>query len=83
MVTTLNTIFVCVCVLNRSVRSDSLGPRGLQPARLLCPWEFPGKNTGVGCHFLLHGVLPDPGIKPTSPTPAGGFFATVPPGKTV
>ena len=28
-------------------------PRGLQPARLLCPWRFPGKNTGVGCHFLL------------------------------
>ena len=24
------------------------------PARLLCPWDFPGKNTGVGCHFLLH-----------------------------
>ena len=29
-------------------------PHGLQPARLLCPWTFPGKNTGVGCHFLLH-----------------------------
>ena len=27
---------------------------GLQPARLLCPWTFPGKNTGVGCRFLLH-----------------------------
>ena len=27
-------------------------PHGLQPARLLCPWAFPGKNTGVGCHFL-------------------------------
>ena len=26
---------------------------GLQPARLLCPWDFPGKDTGVGCHFLL------------------------------
>ena len=31
----------------------SLGPHGPQPARLLCPWNFPGKNTGVGCHFLL------------------------------
>ena len=26
---------------------------GLYPARLLCPWDFPGKNTGAGCHFLL------------------------------
>ena len=25
--------------------------------RLLCPWDFPGKNTGVGCHFLLHGIF--------------------------
>ena len=30
-----------------------LQPHGLQPARLLCPWNFPGKDTGVGCHFLL------------------------------
>ena len=36
-----------------SVVSDSLQPHGLQPARLLCPWDSPGKNTGVGCHFLL------------------------------
>ena len=87
---------------------------GRQPTRLLCPWDSPGKNTGVGCHFLLqcmkvksesevaqscltlsdpmdcslpgssvHGIfqarvlewvaistgdLPDPGIKPGSPT---------------
>ena len=31
--------------------SDSLRPHGLLPTRLLCPWNFPGKNTGVGCHF--------------------------------
>ena len=37
----------------RSVVSDSARPRGLQPARLLRPWGSPGKNTGVGCHFLL------------------------------
>ena len=30
-------------------------PHGLEPTRLLCPWNFPGKNTGVGCHFLLQG----------------------------
>ena len=32
-------------------------PYGLYPARLLCPWDSPGKNTGVGCHFLLHGYI--------------------------
>ena len=32
----------------------------------LCPWDFPGKNTGVGCHSLLRGDLPDPGIEPAS-----------------
>ena len=34
-----------------------LWPRGLKPTRLLCPWDFPGKITGVGCHFLLQGVF--------------------------
>ena len=32
-------------------------PHGLQPTRLLCPWDFPGKSTGVGCHCLLHYCL--------------------------
>ena len=36
-----------------SVVSDSVWPHGLQPTRLLRPWDSPGKNTGVGCHFLL------------------------------
>ena len=42
---------------SRSVVSDSLRPHGLQPTRLLCPWDFLGKSTGVGCHCLLHGLL--------------------------
>ena len=33
--------------------SDSVQPNGLRPTRLLCPWDSPGENTGVGCHFLL------------------------------
>ena len=37
------------------------------PARLLCPWDSPGKNTGVGCHLLLPGNLTDPGNEPGSP----------------
>ena len=36
----------------------TLRPHGLQPSRLLCPWNYPGKNTGVGCHFLLQGIFP-------------------------
>ena len=40
----------------------------MEPTRLLCPWDTPGKNTGVGCHFLLQGIyLPDPGTEPKSP----------------
>ena len=39
------------------VASDALQPCGLQPTRLLCPWDFPGKNTGVGCHPLLQGIF--------------------------
>ena len=40
---------------SRSVVSDSLRPHGLFPTRLLHPWGFAGKSTGVGCHFLLQG----------------------------
>ena len=35
---------------------------GLQPARFLCPWDFPGKNTGVGCHFLLQRIFLTQGL---------------------
>ena len=40
---------ICVCLF---------GPHGWQPTRLLCPWDSPGKNTGVGCHALLQDVKP-------------------------
>ena len=44
--------------VSRSVVPESLWPHGLQPSRLLCPWDFPGKDTGVGCHFFLQGIFP-------------------------
>ena len=44
-----------------SVTTDSLCPLGLYPTSLLCPWSSPGKNTGVGCHFLLQGIVPTQG----------------------
>ena len=40
-----------------------LWPHGLQPATLLCPWDFPDKKTGVGCYFLPLGDLPHPGVE--------------------
>ena len=54
-------VCVCVCVCARSVVSNSLPPHGLQPTRLFCPWDSPGKNTGVGCHTLLQGIFPTQG----------------------
>ena len=58
---TIMLVFVCVCAHDLEVLSDSLQPYGLQPARLLCPWDSPCKNTGVGCHFLLQEIFPTQG----------------------
>ena len=41
----------------QSVMSDSVQPHGLQPARILYPWDSPTKNTGVGCHALFQGIF--------------------------
>jgi len=43
---------ICCCCVT-SVVSDSVRPHKRQPTRLPRPWDSPGKNTGVGCHFLL------------------------------
>ena len=47
--------------------SDSLQPHRVQPARLLCPWNSPGQNTGVGSRSLLQGVFPTQGSNPGLP----------------
>ena len=49
-------------VLSRSVVSDSPQPHGL-----LCPWDSPDKNTGVGCRALLQGIFPTQGLNPGLP----------------
>ena len=46
----------CCCWVAKSCLT-LLQPHGLQPTRLLHPWDFPGKNTGVGCHFLLQVIF--------------------------
>ena len=55
-------------------------PHGLQPTRLLCPWDSPGENTGVGCHVLLQRIFPTKGSNPclslTFPVSTGRFFIT-------
>ena len=50
--------FACVCAQSCLTL---LWPHRLQPSRLLCPWNFPSKNTEVGCHYLLQGVFPTKG----------------------
>ena len=49
--------YTCACVLSRSIESHSLQPYGPSPARLLCPWDVPSKNTGVACRFTLQGIF--------------------------
>ena len=39
----------------------------MEPNRLLCPWDFPGKGTGVSCHFFLQGIFPTQGSNPCLP----------------
>ena len=53
--------------VSRSVASSSLQPHRLQTARLLCPWNSPGKNTGEGCYSLLQGIFPTQGSNPGFP----------------
>ena len=60
-------LFGHCAVLSCSVMSDSLQLHGLWPARLLCSWDFPGKNTGVGCYTLLQGIFPTQGSSPGLP----------------
>ena len=59
--------------VSRSVVSDSMRPHGLEPTRPLCPWDSPGKSTGVDCHALLQGIFPTQGLKPVCCI-AGGVF---------
>ena len=68
------TFMPCACSVT-SVVSDTLLSPGLCPARLLCPWDSPGKNTGMGCHARLQGIFPSRDQTQVSWI-AGGFFTT-------
>ena len=72
--------YFCAYVLSHAVMSASLWSHGLWPFRLLCPWDFPGKNTGAGCHFLLQGS-PNLAIElqsPVSPALQANSLSTEP-----
>ena len=74
----LQILYKQLCVFNHSDVSGSLQLHGLWPTRLLCPWDSPGKNTGVGCHFPLQRIF----LTRESNSAllvfciAGGFFTT-------
>ena len=71
------------CMLNHF--SHVWWPCGLKPTRVLCPLDFPVRNTKVGCHVLLQWIFP-PGIEPMSLKShalAGGFFTTSATGKAL
>ena len=75
----LLVIFCCYCLFTRLYLTFFVTPwtLSLEPSRLLCPWDFPGKNAGVDCHFLLKRIFWTQRSQPCSPAPpvlAGRFF---------
>ena len=60
--------------------SDSVQPHRRQPTRLPCPWDSPGKNTGVGCHFLLQcvKVISESEVAQSCPTPSDPMDCSLP-----
>ena len=70
-------VYFCCCLVAKLYPMLSR-PHGLQPARLLCPWNFPGENNGVGCHFSSSGDLPNSAMGLASPALTGGFFMIEP-----
>ena len=68
-----------LCVQSCSTLCD---PMNCKPIELLCPWNFPGKNTRVDCHFLLQGIFLTQGLNPYLPVSTasvGRFFTIAPP----
>ena len=75
------TVCVCVCVCARSVAQLYLtlgDPMDYSPHQ--APWDFLGKKTGVGCHFLLQGIIPTQGQN-LHLSCTGRKITTAPPGK--
>ena len=58
----INKLSHCVCVWVGVMSCPTLWSHRLQPARLFCPWNFPGNNTGMGCHFVVQGIFMTQGV---------------------
>ena len=60
------SIYLHVCMRAKSLQlcPTLCSPMGCKPSRFLCLWDSPGKNTGVDCHALLHGIFPTQGSNP-------------------
>ena len=72
--------YCCCCCCVASVVSDSVRPQRWQPTRLPHPWDSPGKNTGVGCHFLLQcmKVKSESEVAQWCPTPSDPMDCSLP-----
>jgi len=57
-------LIVCACMPSPSSHVRLFATLWTVPTRLLCPWDSPGKNTGVGCHALLQWIFPTQGSNP-------------------
>ena len=80
----LNDITLLLLLLSHFSQADSVRPHRRQPTRLLCPWDSPGKNTGVGCHFLLQcmKMKSESEVAQSSPTLSDSMDCS-PPGSSV
>ena len=59
-----HTYYLCLSSASPHLPRNHLHACGPQPTRLLCSWNFPGKNSRAGCHLLLQGVFPTQGSNP-------------------
>ena len=57
-------VLICLSCLSPSFLVCAVSSDSLQPTRLLCPWDSPGKNTAAGCHLLLQGIFSVQGLNP-------------------
>ena len=80
----LNSLCCCCCCCVASIMSNSVRPQRRKPTRLPRPWDSPGKNTGVGCHFLLQcmKVKSESEVAQSCPTPSDPMDCS-PPGSSV
>ena len=74
---------MCGESVSYSVMSNSLQPRGLEPTRLICPLDSPGKNSRVGSHSLLQGIFLTQGLNLLSSTLQADSLLSEPPGKPI